>query len=272
MACVRSFHSIALVLVFACLFAVSGAFAAEQNQTKDVTIFAAASLTGALGDITKNYDAAHPDVNITSNYDSSGTLQKQIEQGAPADLFLPAATSNIDALAKENLVDNKSAIKYATNELALIVPKDNPANIKGLADLAKKDIKIVIGGKDVPVGKYTQQMLNNTAKDTSLGADFVKAFKANVVSEETNVAGVVTKVGLGEADAGIAYKSDVTKDLAEKVTIIPIDTKYNVIAVYDAVVLNDSKQKETADDIAKFLTTADSQKILTDYGFKAAAA
>lgn len=243
--------------------------AAETNES-ELMVFAAASLTGVVGDLDPVFEAAHPGVNLTPNFDSSATLETQIKEGASADLFLPASTKNMDNLVKEDLIDNETITKYATNKLAIIVPKDNPAGITGLADLAKPGVKIVSETAEVPVRKYTEQMLNKTANDTELGEAFVKAFKENIVSEETNVAGATTKVALGEADAGITYYSDVTKDLADKITIIEIPEKYNVDATYEAGILTESKEKEMAQEFIDLLKSDEGQSALKDYKFSPA--
>ena len=240
--------------------------AAETNQT-ELMIFAAASLTGVIGDLDPVFEAAHPGVIVTSNFDSSATLETQIKEGAAADLFLPASSKNMDNLVKEKLIDNASVTPYATNKLAIIVPKDNPAKIVGLADLAKSGVKIVSETAEVPVRKYTEQMLNKTVNDTAYGQSFVDGFKANIVSEEINVAGATTKVALGEVDAGITYYSDVTKDLGEKITIIDIPEKLNVVASYPAGVLTESKQPDLAKEFIGLLTSEEGKAALKDYRF-----
>ncbi|WP_319579882.1 molybdate ABC transporter substrate-binding protein [uncultured Methanospirillum sp.] len=240
--------------------------AADTNQT-ELTIFAAASLTGVVGDLDKAFETAHPGVKITPNFDSSATLETQIKEGASADLFLPASESNINNLIKAELISKDDVTPYATNKLALIVPVDNPAGITSLADLAKPGVKIVSETKDVPVRKYTEQMLNKTVNDTAYGQSFVDAFKKNIVSEETNVAGATTKVSLGEADAGITYYSDVSKELADKITIIEIPENLNVVAKYNAGVLTESKEKDLAKEYVSLLTSDDGKTALKEYKF-----
>lgn len=245
---------------------VSCVSAADTNQT-ELMIFAAASLTGVVGDLDPVFEAAHPGVVVTTNFDSSATLETQLKEGAKADLFLPASTKNMDNLVKEDLIKNESVTPYATNKLALIVPKDNPAGITGLKDLAKPGVKIVSETAEVPVRKYTDQMLNKTLNSTDYGKAFFDAFKANIVSEETNVAGATTKVALGEADAGITYYSDVTKDLAGKITIIEIPEEFNVVAKYNAGILTESAEPELAQEFITLLTTDEGKSALKDYKF-----
>ncbi|MFH0967570.1 MAG: molybdate ABC transporter substrate-binding protein [Methanobacteriota archaeon] len=240
--------------------------AADTNQT-ELMIFAAASLTGVVGDLDPVFEAAHPGVTVTSNIDSSSTLETQIKEGAYADLYLPASAKNMDNLVKEKLIDNASVTPYATNKLAIIVPVDNPAKITSLADLAKSGVKIVSETSEVPVRRYTEQMLNKTVNDTAYGQAFVDAFRSNIISEETNVAGATTKVALGEADAGITYYSDVTKDLGDKITIIDIPENLNVVASYPAGILTESKQSELSKEFIGLLTSDEGKAILKDYNF-----
>ena len=260
-----SYGIVGLVLLL--LAAQFGCVSGAETNASELTVFAAASLTGVIGDLDPVFEAAHPGVNVTSNFDSSATLETQIKEGAAADLFLPASTKNIDNLVKEKLLDNGSVTPYATNKLAIIVPKDNPAAITGLADLAKPGVKIVSETAEVPVRKYTEQMLNKTLNSTDYGQSFVDGFKANIISEETNVAGATTKVALGEADAGVTYYSDVTKDLGGKITIIEIPKEYNIVASYTAGILTESKQPELAKEFIGLLTSDDGKTALKDYKF-----
>lgn len=258
---------VSLGLAFLMLILMVGAVSAADMNESELTIFAAASLTGVMGDLDPVFEAAHPGVNVTTNLDSSATLETQIKEGAYADLYLPASTKNMDNLLKEEMIDNDSVTKYATNKLAIIVPADNPAGITGLADLAKPGIKIVSETSEVPVRKYTDQMLNKTLNSTDYGQAFVDGFKANVISEETNVATATTKVALGEVDVGITYYSDVTKDLADKITIIDIPDEMNVVATYEAGILSESTEKELAQEFITLLTSDEGKAVLEDYKF-----
>ena len=252
-----------MVLLVAQIGCVSGA----ETNASELTIFAAASLTGAIGDLTPIFEAAHPGVKVTSNLDSSATLETQIKEGAHADLFLPASDKNLNNLVKEKLVDNSSITPYATNKLAILVPADNPAGITGLADLSKDGVKIVSETSEVPVRKYTDQMLNKTVNDTAYGQAFVDGFKKNIISEETNVASATTKISLGEADAGITYYSDVTKDLADKVKIIEIPETLNVVASYKAGIITDATHADVAKEFVTLLTSDEGKTVLKDYKF-----
>jgi molybdate transport system substrate-binding protein len=260
-----SYLSIGLVILL--LIAQTGCISAAESSPAELTLFAAASLTGVVGDLKPVFESAHPKVSIIINLDSSSTLETQIKEGAVADLFLPASVKNMDNLDKEGLIDAATITPYATNKLALIVPVDNPAGITSLADLAKPGVKIVSETSEVPVRKYTEQMLNKAINNTEYGQTFVDAFRANIISEETNVASATLKVALGEADAGITYYSDVTKDLGDKITIITIPEDLNVVASYEAGVLTEAKQPELAQEFIDLLTSEEGKAMLKDYNF-----
>ena len=153
-----------------------------------LTVFAAASLTDVMPQID-----AHPHYSFAG----SDTLALQIRQGAPADVFLAASTQQPTDLFNAGLV--YKPVVFATNELVLIVPRSNPAHIKSVLDIGRSGIKLVVAAPTVPVGAYTRRVLSNLGMTSAL---------ANVVSEETDVRGVLAKVALGEADAGFVYVTD----------------------------------------------------------------
>lgn len=260
-----SYLTLGVVLVLLAM-QVACVAAAGTNST-ELDIFAAASLTGAIVDLDKTFEAAHPGVHVMTNFDSSGTLETQIKNGAPADLFLPASDQNIQNLVKVNLIDNSSVTPYATNKLAIIVPADNPKGITELADLAKPGVKIVSEASSVPIRKYTEQMLTKLSTDVNYGPVFVQRFKRNIISEETNVAGATSKVALGAADAGVTYYSDVTKGLADQIKVIEIPDKLNVVAKYSAGIVSDSPRQELAKEYIDLLTSEQGKKTLKDYKF-----
>jgi molybdate transport system substrate-binding protein len=238
--------------------------AAEKNE---LTVFAAASLTGAMTDITKAYEAAHPDTKIVLNFDGSQVLRTQIEQGAYADLFLSANTKHMTALQGEGLIVNDSVKVFVKNKLTVLVPKDNRANIAGLSDLATPGIRLVMGTKEVPFGDYTRQVLGKMANDTAYGPEYRNAVMKNVVSEDPAVTALVAHLRVGEADAGIAYASDVNVGDKALVTTLPIPDKYNVIASYPLGIVQESKAKDQVAAFAQFITSTEGNAILTRYGF-----
>ena len=233
----------------------------------DLTVFAAASLGGAFNETKAAYEAQHNDVNVVFNFDGTQNLRAQVEQGARADVFAAASTSHMNALKNESYMNNSTIGNFANNKLAVIVPKDNKANITSLADLAKPGVKIVIGTKDVPVGGYATQIMEKMGNNSTYGKDYQTAVMNNIASRETTVNYVVSKVALGEADAGFVYVSDVPAEYKDKVTAIPIPDSLNVIAVYPIGVLKDAKSPAAAQGFVDFVRSADGKAILAKYGF-----
>ncbi|MEI2616477.1 MAG: molybdate ABC transporter substrate-binding protein [Thermomicrobiales bacterium] len=196
-----------------------------------LTVFAAASLTDAFTEIGNRLTAENPGLRISFNFAGSQALVTQLQQGARADVFASADLKQMTAAQGANLIDG-NPIVFTHNRLTIIVPASNPGGINAPIDLAKPGLKIVIANKDVPVGRYTRQSLDLMSADPAFGADFRARVEANVVSEENNVKQVVTKVQLGEADAGIVYASDVTAAVQGDVATIGIPDSMNVIAEY----------------------------------------
>jgi molybdate transport system substrate-binding protein len=199
-----------------------------------ITIFGAASLKGALDKAKAAYEAAHPGTTVTVSTDSSAALETQIEQGAPADVFLSADQTNPKKLVDKGLADG-SAVTFARNKLTIVVPTANPAGIATPADLVKSGVKIIAAGDQVPITKYAKQLIDNLAKETWYPADFAARYTANVASKEDNVKALIAKIELGEGDAGIVYVTDARA--STKVTTIDVPTSTNVPATYDGVVI-----------------------------------
>jgi molybdate transport system substrate-binding protein len=230
-----------------------------------ITIFGAASLAEYLDAIKPIFEKSHPDVTVRINTAGTGQLRVQIEQGAPADVFMSADTQNMDTLLAAGRVSKPSV--FCRNRITVIIPKANPGHIESLADLAKPNLQLVIGAAEVPVGKYTRTVIQNMDASGAYGKDFGKRVLANVRSEEPSVKPVVTKVSLGEADGGFCYISDVTPVVRPKVRALRIPDKENVVAVYPIAVLSDSKQKSLAEDFVKLVFSPDGQKLLAKHGF-----
>jgi molybdate transport system substrate-binding protein len=245
------------------LLAVSTAYAQEP---KELTVFTAASLTGAFGEIGQMYKN-ETGISVAFNFDGSQALRTQMENGAYADIFVSANQKQMKATEKDGLMNNSSVVIFTKNKLSLIVPKDNPAKIVNLSDLAKPGLKIVIGTKDVPVGDYTLQILSKLGNDSAYGPDYKTKVLSNVISQETNVNYVVTKVALGEADAGFAYVSDITENLTSKVDKIAIPDEYNVIAEYPMGILRESKYPVQSQKFMSLVMSNEGKAVLEKYGF-----
>ncbi len=234
-----------------------------------LTVFAAASLTDAFGEIATAFAAANPGVTVAFNFAGSNQLATQIGAGAPADVFASANRSQMDAAVKAGRVDDGAPQIFVTNRLVIVVPADNPAGLVELTDLARPGIVLVLAAKEVPAGQYTLEFLTRASAAVGIGATFGEDVLANVVSYEENVRSVLNKVALGEADAGVVYASDAMTEPG--VAIIDIPDALNVPAEYPIAVLNDSAHGDAAAAFVAFVLGPEGQAILTRAGFGAPA-
>jgi molybdate transport system substrate-binding protein len=255
--------ALALLVAFAC---DDGEEPNRPGLSGDITVFAAASLTDSFEAIADAFEEEHPDVDVTFNFAGSPALRTQLAEGARADVLAVADESNMEAALDAGLVIDAGQ-PFARNQLAIIVPADNPAGVESYLDLANDGLRLVLAAEEVPAGNYARQALEKMAQDPQAGADFAERVLANVVSNEPNVKAVVTKVQLGEADAGIVYATDVTPDVAEDVSLIEIPDDKNVIAVYPVAVTSEAAEPEIAAAFIEFILSDAGQAILREHGF-----
>ena len=227
-----------------------------------LTVLAASSLTEPFNEMKKGFEAAHPGVTVEYSFAGSQALVQQLSQGAAADVFASASASNMNDAVKANRVSKDAVQTFAMNKLVVIYPSDNPAKISTLTDMVKSGVKIDIADESVPVGKYALTFLDNASKDKTYGSDFKANFLKNVVSKEDNVKAVLTKVSLGEADAGIVYISDISGDYASKVGKLYIPDSVNAIASYPIAPISDSKNADLAKAFVAYVLAKDGQDIL----------
>ncbi len=238
--------------------------ATASAAAADLTIYGAASLAGVLDAAQAAYAAANPGSKLTISTDSSAALETQIEQGAPADVFLAADTTNPQKLVESGLAAG-DAVDFAGNELAIIVPKGDPGAISTPADLARTGVKVVAASDQVPIAKYARELVRNLAKVSGYPADFEARYAQNVASKEDNVKAVVAKVALGEGDAGIVYVTDAKA--STDVDTVPIPDGANVRATYAGVVVKGSPHVDAAKAFLAWLTSPDGEAILQRSGF-----
>lgn len=192
----------------------------------ELSVFAASSLTDALGEIAKRYELQHPEDQVRLNFAGSQTLAMQIEQGAPAELFISANHAVMERLQNRGLV---SAVQpLLINRLALATRSDLQPPLKSIHDLTRSGLLLIIGKPQVPVGYYTRELFTNLAAAPEYGTAMVTQIKENIVSEEGRVKAIIAKLLLGEADAGIVYQSDLSNNLRS----IPLPEKQNPQAIY----------------------------------------
>jgi molybdate transport system substrate-binding protein len=233
-----------------------------------LNVFAAASLQAAFTKIGTQFDAAHSNVTTTFNFAGSDALATQINQGAPADVFASANTKQMDVVVKAGNIDGTTAKTFAHNKLVVVMPKNNPGKVTTLQDLAKPGIKVVLAASTVPVGAYAITFLDNASADPSFGASYKDNVLKNVVSYEADVKSVLSKVSLGEADAGIVYTTDAAT-AADTTTTLAIPDNLNVIAIYPIAPVKASKNATVAQQFVDYVNGPDGQAVLASYGFAA---
>ena len=255
---------VAIVVLAAGCSTTSSANAGPGTKPIELTVYAAASLKSALEAARTAYEAATPGTTITLATDSSSTLRTQIEQGAPADVFLSADEQNPAALVDGGLTDGV-AIDIAGNAVVVIVPTANPGGIETPADLAMPGIKVIAAGADVPITRYATQAVTRLARASGYPADYAARYDANVVSREDNVKAVVAKIELGEGDAAIVYATDARA--SAMVGTIQIPPTANVQARYAGVVVKASAHPAAGRAFLTWLVGPGGQAVLAHFGF-----
>jgi molybdate transport system substrate-binding protein len=240
-----------------------GVPATQAPQPRTLTVFAAASLTDAFSEIGRMFETEHPGVTVQFSFAGSQNLRTQIEQGAAADVFASANSAEMNALVDGELVQQSAPQTFATNQLLVVMPADNPAGITSLQDLAKPGLKLVLAAEEVPAGKYARQVLDNLS--AAFGADYPAGVLTNVVSDELDVRQVVAKVQLGEADAGMVYVTDAAAAPELQTLAIPADV--NVVAQYPIAALSESRNADLARAFIQYVLSAEGQATLRNGGF-----
>lgn len=228
-------------------------------MAKDITISAAASLKDVMQDIKKVYEAEAKGENLIFNFGGSGALQQQIENGAPTDIFISAATKQMDALVSKGLIEAGTQYNIVTNEVVLIVPKDSKIKINSYAGLADSGIAKIGCGEpaSVPVGQYSMEVFKYLGITDKVNSKLVYG---------KDVRAVLNWVETENADAGIVYRTDaITSDKIKVVCAAPKGSHSAII--YPAAVISESKSKESALKFVKFLKSAKAKEIFVKYGF-----
>jgi len=218
-----------------------------------ISVFAAASLTASFNALGTSFEAANRGVTVKFNYAGTPTLVTQIEQGAPADVFASADTTNMDKLTADGFTAGASLV-FAHNQLEIVVAPGNPKGITGLADLAKSGLIYITEAPTVPAGKYALQALKTAGVTVT------------PKSLESSVTAVVSKIELGEADAGIVYTTDVTA-AGNKVTGVQIPAAHNVVATYPIVVVKGTTNSAVAYAFISYVVSTTGQSALAAFGF-----
>ncbi|NOV01049.1 molybdate ABC transporter substrate-binding protein [Paenibacillus planticolens] len=231
----------------------------KPAETVELTISAAASMTDALKDIQKAYETKNPTIKLNFNFGASGALQQQIEQGAPADLFLSAATKNMKALVDKQLIDTAQQKKLLTNELVAVISTDAKAPIGNAADLSKAEVKNVAIGipESVPAGSYAKEALTNTKLWDSLQSKMVQG---------KDVRQVLQYVETGNADVGFVYKTDALTSQKVKVAFA-VDPKTYTPVEYPIGIVKATKHSKEAEGFYTYLQSKEALDVFVKYGF-----
>ena len=244
-----------------------------EAEPLELIVFAAASMTETLNQIAEMYKAVAPNVTLIYNFDSSGTLKTQIQEGAECDLFISAGQKQMNQLDitanpevntdKLDFVLEGTRINLLENRVTLCVPEGNPKDIKSFDDLADKlkegSVLMAMGNSDVPVGQYTQKIL------AFYGLDEGKLAKGGVITYGTNVKEVTTQVTEASVDCGVVYCTD-----AFSAGLTPVDYATKEMCgqvIYPAAVLNISRNQEAAKEFLAYLQTEDAMKVFEAVGF-----
>lgn len=256
----RKIILLALALVMGLL---PSCFALAAEQT-DVVVFAAASLTETLTELKPLYEAAHPGVNLVFNFDSSGTLKTQIEEGADCDVFVSAGQKQMDELT---CVMEGTRIDLLENKVTLVTPEGNPKAIASFDSLAEQlrqgDILLCMGNSDVPVGQYTQKIL------AYYGLDEAALAQRGCITYGTNVKEVTTQVVEASVDCGVIYGTDAYSAGLTPVDLATADMCGQVI--YPAAVMTGSAHPELAKEFLTYLTGEEAMMVFQSVGFSNAA-
>ena len=236
------------------IFLAACSSSSESQQQTTLNVYAASSLATPFAYAGLAYEKEHPGVKVQFNLGASSDLARFVQEGAPADVFASADITNMNKVESQDLLDSQSLI-FATTYLEIIVEKGNPLNISSLQDLTDPDLIFVTTNPEVPIGKYTAEVLEKAG--VSVTPD----------SFESNVKGIMLKVASGEADAGIVYHSEVIASDGQ-VEGIKIPTEFNIVAKYPIGIIKNSENKEQAQEFIDFLLSPQGQALLAQYGFK----
>ncbi len=238
-----------------------------------LTVFAAVSLLDSFKEEGTNFKAANPNVSdLQFNFQGSQLLVTQLQQGAPADVFASADKTSRDKAVAANLIDGTPQ-ELLRNVLVVVLPADNPANITSLKDLARPGVKIALAAPSVPVGTYSQQVLDKLAADPAYGSSFKQQVNDNVVTHEDNVKQVLTRVQLDQVDAGIVYITDAlaanksASGNIKPVKTLEIPVQYNVVAVYYIALVKGAAHAAAGKAFISYVLSAAGQAVLVKYGF-----
>lgn len=252
--------AITLLLMFDCGPTLAASLSTtQQSDTIDLNVFAASSLTNALQQIGQLYEQSRPDVDVTFTFGASGTLVQQIQQGAPADVFFPASTTDLNNLQSTVGIVPGTRRDVLSNRLAIVTPVNSTLSVSSVQDLLNSQVtRVAIGQPSVvPAGQYAQQLFNSSGVSSQIQPKLTFG---------QNVRDVLNLVASGQADAGIVYVTDALQSSQVKVVNIPSTNAYSPI-IYPAAVVNTSANPAVATDFTNFLSSEPALNVFEQFGF-----
>lgn len=232
----------------------------------EILVFAASSLNDVFTELGQRFEEANPGADVRFNFGASSQLVAQIEQGAQADVFASADQAQMDRARSAGRIDGEDTT-FVTNRLVLIAPARNPGAVHGVGDLAKQGLRIVTSQPDVPIGMYTQAMLDRVSQSPEYPRDFADRVNANIVSHEGNVRQIVAKVQLGEADAAVVYTSDVTPHVAPELVSFDIPAEFNMVAAYPIALVQGAQNRDGAAAFIAYALAPNGQEVMARWNF-----
>jgi len=262
-----------LILLTSALFIAGCTGVQEEEGTSEtgaqgeLIVYTAASLTGVSKDLGSAFESRYPGTKVTFNLAGTQTIKNQIQMGAYADVFMSASTRYTNELMGGGYLVNDTVRKFSSNYIVIIVPSGNPGDIQSYTDLTRPGVKIAMGTEEVPVGINTRIVLDKLSASPDTPDGWKDAVFQNVVTYENAEPAVVTKVSLGEVDAGFVYESSFSATKTGSLELITIPEEYNALQIYTLGILTDSTNKKTGETFIEFILSDDGQKILKNYGF-----
>jgi molybdate transport system substrate-binding protein len=250
---VAAFLAMVMIAASCASQAATGGGAETDDGRRELTVLAAASLTEVFQALEEPFGALQPDASLRFSFESSSTLVAQVQQGIEADVIATADEVTMGQVESAGLLAGPPQV-FALNELAIIVETGNPQNVRGLSDLADPELKVVLAAEEVPAGAYAREALD------------AAGVEVEPVSLEEDVKAVVSKISLGEADAGIVYVTDVNA-AGPSVSSVPIPEEHNVVARYPIAVLKDPPNRQHAEDFVALVLSEEGRQALRDAGF-----
>ena len=247
-----------LGLILSFLLAGCGQPAGPRSE---IVVFAASSLTDAFSELGVRFQEAHPGTRVTFSFGASSQLRSQLTQGARADVFASADPPQIEAASAAGVLVGPPRV-FARNRLVVIVPKGNPGQMTAFQDVGREGLKLVSAQPSVPIGQYTEALLDRASADPAFGTDFKARVERNIVSREDNVRQVVAKIQLGEADAAIVYATDALANVDR----VPVPDRLQMLATYPIAVARGANRAGGESFVAYVLSPAGAA-VLARWGF-----